>query len=88
MPRVTQPQKNLRQLRTEREWTQAQLAAMIGRNQSTIAHWENGANGLPDRKDLHELARVFRLSEIEICAALLRSGKRKNSQQEPVSIAL
>jgi ribosome-binding protein aMBF1 (putative translation factor) len=48
--------------RTDRGWTQKDLAGRIGVKQSTIAKWEK--EGAVYRKDTrHKLAKVFRVNE-------------------------
>lgn len=67
--------KNLRQLRHEKEWSQKELAAHLRVSQSTVTQWENG-HKFPDKPNIERLAEVFGISEIEVFAAALRSGKR------------
>jgi len=55
----------IRQLREERNLTQAELAAMIGVSSKTISKWET-ARGLPDISLLQPLAGALGISVIEL----------------------
>ena len=59
--------KSIRELRTERGWTQLELANEIGVTPSAVYTWESGRNE-PRIQQLRDLARVFgvRMDEIEI----------------------
>jgi transcriptional regulator with XRE-family HTH domain len=53
--------ETLSQLRLHAGWTQARVAAAIGRKRSTYAGWENG-HMLPGREALAALADLFQVS--------------------------
>jgi transcriptional regulator with XRE-family HTH domain len=59
--------KTIRELRTERGWSQLKLANLLGVTPSTIYHWERGDWGL-SAVALRDLARVFevRMEDIEL----------------------
>ena len=48
----------IRRLRTEARWTQAELAKMLGTTQQTVARWESGKSE-PNIKALKDLAMIF-----------------------------
>lgn len=49
---------NLRNLREERDWTQGQLARLIGTSQVAVSHYEQGRRE-PREKVLKRMADVF-----------------------------
>ena len=56
---------NLKQLRTQRGLTQAQLAEKLFVSRSTIAKWENGL-GLPNSESMSALEELFGITSMEI----------------------
>ena len=62
--------ERLAQLRREHDYTQEQLAELIGVSRQTISKWETG-KGIPDIVNLEELANVFGITIVE----LINSGK-------------
>jgi len=56
---------NLKQLRTQKGLTQAQLAELIFVSRSTVAKWENGL-GLPTPESMSALATLFEIPEQEL----------------------
>lgn len=57
--------KTLRELRTEKGWTQEEMAEEVGAHWNTIARWERGEVP-PDPKSRKLLAFVFGIKEGEI----------------------
>jgi transcriptional regulator with XRE-family HTH domain len=57
--------EKLKQLRTERGLTQAQLAEQLFVSRSTVAKWENGL-GLPNPESLALLEKLFGISTSEL----------------------
>jgi ribosome-binding protein aMBF1 (putative translation factor) len=51
----------LREARTARGWTQAQLSQATGRSEQSILHWERDDN-LPDARSLIDLALALQVS--------------------------
>ena len=56
---------NLKQLRTEKGLTQAQLAEKLFVSRSTVAKWENGL-GLPNPESMAALEELFGVTAQEI----------------------
>ena len=56
---------NLKQLRTEKGLTQAQLAEKLFVSRSTVAKWENGL-GLPNPESMAALEELFGIASQEI----------------------
>jgi len=56
---------NLKQLRTEKGLTQAQLAEKLFVSRSTVAKWENGL-GLPNPESMAALEELFNIASQEI----------------------
>ena len=69
----------LRDLRTEREQTQEQLAEVLGVSNRSISRWENGVN-MPDFDLLMQIARYFDVGVEEIL-----DGERKLRSADPES---
>jgi transcriptional regulator with XRE-family HTH domain len=63
----------IRELRAARGWTQAELASRVGRNHTTISHWETGRRDGPSLADVDALALVLDVEP----AALLCPGYRR-----------
>ncbi len=61
----------IREHRTQRKWTQAELAKRLGVERSTVAKWESGASQ-PQAAHLIALAEIF---ECTVDALLEREGK-------------
>ncbi|MDR0862310.1 MAG: helix-turn-helix domain-containing protein [Oscillospiraceae bacterium] len=53
--------QTIKRLRRERDWTQEQLAELIGVSDKAISKWESGA-GMPDISQVMPLASVFGVS--------------------------
>ena len=56
---------NIKEFRTEKGWTQAQLAEKIGVTQGAVYFWEKGINE-PTAGYLIKLARLFSISVDEL----------------------
>lgn len=52
---------NIKRFRTERRWTQPQLADKIGVSSQTISNWETGLK-IPRMGSLEKLATVFNVT--------------------------
>jgi transcriptional regulator with XRE-family HTH domain len=65
-------EQTIRELRTQHQWTQVELANRLGVTPSTVYNWERG-NWEPRASQLRQLATLFgvRMDEIK----LLESGK-------------
>ncbi|MBQ9377783.1 MAG: helix-turn-helix transcriptional regulator [Schwartzia sp.] len=61
----------IREHRTQRKWTQAELAERLGVERSTVAKWESGASQ-PQAAHLIALAEIF---ECTVDALLKRERK-------------
>lgn len=76
-------------MRSEREWTQAELSSRSGVPQTTISGWERGAIVYPSLKHLDNIAKAF---SIKICNIPLESQNSKckihNNEQEKMSILI
>ena len=72
--------KNIKALRTERGWTQQEMADMLFVTRQTVSNWENG-KALPDVETLLQIAE-----KLDIDVNELVYGKRKISEQLKKSI--
>lgn len=52
---------NLRTIRAEMDWNQAQMAFSCGVGRSTYSGWENTSGGIPDVDQLQAIADRFRI---------------------------
>lgn len=57
--------KTIRELRTEKGWTQLELANKIGVTPMSVYHWERG-NNEPKASQLRAMAHAFGVSMDEI----------------------
>ena len=57
--------KTIQELRTERGWTQLELAIRLGVTPVTVYNWERGKH-VPTAPQLRALAREFRVSMDDI----------------------
>jgi transcriptional regulator with XRE-family HTH domain len=55
----------IRELRKARGMTQADLAKLVGVDQSAVAQWETGTSG-PHRKNLAKLAQILECTVDEL----------------------
>lgn len=67
----------LRKLRTEKGWTQSELADRLNVSNRSISRWENGAT-MPDLSLLLELSELYLVSVDEI----LRAGSEVKNMEE------
>lgn len=58
----------LRQLRQAAQMTQGEVAARLGLNRSTVAHWEQGRNG-PSKRIMPRVAELYRCSVEDLLGA-------------------
>ena len=65
--------KRLRRERTERGWSQAELARRSGIRQSHLSTYENG-HVFPDHRNIRRLANAFQVPEAEVFG-WLREGQ-------------
>lgn len=73
----------LRQLRNERELTQALVAETFGVSNRTVSRWENGAN-LPDISVLLEIAEFYGVELIELLRGEREEAKMVQELKETV----
>lgn len=66
----------LKELRREKELTQAELAEILGVSNRSISHWENGIT-MPDFDLLMELARYYDVEVMEIL-----DGERRDDSMD------
>ncbi len=69
----------LKELRTERQWTQAALADQIGVSNRSISRWENGTT-LPDLSLLVMLSELYSVSIEEILDGRKKESEMNNNQ--------
>lgn len=90
MTSITWIGPNMRTARLKRGWSQAELAARLGRTQTAVSYWEAGKR-LPGLDDLVDLAGVFEVSADELLqepvegppiAALLRAETARLASDE------
>ena len=65
--------KNIKRLRTEREWTQEQLAEKVGVTRSTVTQWETGWSQ-PRMGAVTRLAGAFGVTVAEVVGSERSSG--------------
>src|SRR5450755_4049964 len=75
----------LRQMRTERGWTQIEVADAVGVTKLAVGRWERGER-VPQRFYWEKLCELFGKSAVEL--GLLPDPMAKNSEQDTSTLAL
>ncbi len=73
----------LKELRKEKEWTQEQLAELLGVTNRSISRWENG-NNLPDLDLLIQISEYFGIGLEEILSGEKRTEETDKKMKETV----
>ncbi len=78
--------KRLRDLREDRDYTQAELAAMLGISQRGYSHYEKGDNDIPT-EILIRLANIYQTST-DYILGLSNKRSREYSKSKKVKVNL
>lgn len=69
--------ERMAELRKEKNISQRQLAEMIGRQKSTISHWESNMVAVPNKENLEKVCKILGVAEKELFKEVEISQKVK-----------